>query len=127
MDTPAENKEGYEFGSVMTHAKNLKGVLFIEHGDLDDNVHMQNSVQLIDALMDEGKDFDFTLFPNQRHGYGGKKRRRGQPPRRRFLVQAPPRQVKWRNPRGALSGSGPVRPAAAAGSAPTGKGRSPAG
>jgi dipeptidyl-peptidase 4 len=74
MDAPAENKEGYESGSVVTHAKNLKGVLFIEHGDMDDNVHMQNSVQLINALMDEGKDFDFALFPNQRHGYGGKKR-----------------------------------------------------
>ncbi len=74
MDTPAENKEGYEFGSVLTHAKKLKGVLLIEHGDMDDNVHMQNSVQLINALMDEGKTFDFMLFPNQRHGYGGKKR-----------------------------------------------------
>ncbi len=74
MDTPAENKEGYDFGSVMTHAKNLKGVLLLMHGDMDDNVHMQNSVQLIDALMDEGKMFEYMVFPNQRHGFGGKKR-----------------------------------------------------
>ena len=74
MDTPAENKEGYAFGSVLTHAKKLKGVLLIEHGDMDDNVHLQNSVQLINTLLDEGKTFDFMLFPNQRHGYGGKKR-----------------------------------------------------
>ncbi len=74
MDTPAENKDGYEFGSVVTHANKLKGVLLIEHGDMDDNVHLQNSVQLIDALMEEGKTFDFSLYPNQRHGYGGKKR-----------------------------------------------------
>ena len=74
MDTPAENKEGYEFGSVMTHAKNLKGVLLLMHGDMDDNVHMQNTVQLIDALMDEGKMFEYMVFPNQRHGFGGKKR-----------------------------------------------------
>ncbi len=74
MDTPEENKEGYEFASVLTHVKKLKGVLLLEHGDLDDNVHMQNSVQLISALMDEGKTFDFVLFPNQRHGYGGRKR-----------------------------------------------------
>jgi dipeptidyl-peptidase-4 len=73
MDTPHENKEGYDFGSVMTHAKKLKGVLLIEHGDMDDNVHMQNSVQLINALIDLDKPFDFVLFPNQRHGYGGKK------------------------------------------------------
>jgi len=74
MDTPAENKEGYEFGSVMTHAKNLKGVLFLEHGDMDDNVHMQNTVQLIDALMEQDKNFEYIVFPNQRHGFGGKKR-----------------------------------------------------
>jgi dipeptidyl-peptidase-4 len=74
MDTPAENKEGYEFGSVMTHAKNLKGILLLMHGDMDDNVHMQNTVQLIDALMDEGKMFEYMVFPNQRHGFGGKKR-----------------------------------------------------
>jgi dipeptidyl-peptidase-4 len=74
MDAPAENKEGYEFGSVMTHAKNLKGALFLEHGDMDDNVHMQNTNQLIDALMDQDKIFEYMVFPNQRHGFGGKKR-----------------------------------------------------
>ena len=74
MDTPAENKEGYEFGSVMTHAKNLKGVLLLEHGDMDDNVHIQNTIQFIDALMDQDKIFEYMVFPNQRHGFGGKKR-----------------------------------------------------
>ncbi len=74
MDTPAENKEGYEFGSVMTHAKKLKGVILLEHGDMDDNVHMQNTLQFIDALMDQDKVFEYMVFPNQRHGFGGKKR-----------------------------------------------------
>ena len=74
MDTPAENKEGYEFGSAMTHAKKLKGVLLLEHGDMDDNVHMQNTIQFIDALMDQDKVFEYMVFPNQRHGFGGKKR-----------------------------------------------------
>jgi len=74
MDTPAENKEGYEFGSVMTHAKKLKGVLLLEHGDMDDNVHLQNTIQFIDALMDQDKVFEYMVFPNQRHGFGGKKR-----------------------------------------------------
>ncbi len=74
MDKPEENKGGYEFGSVLTHAHKLKGKLVIEHGDLDDNVHMQNTIQLINILMDKDKIFDFVLYPGQRHGYRGKKR-----------------------------------------------------
>ena len=74
MDTPAENKEGYEFGSVITHAAKLKGVLLLEHGDMDDNVHMQNTIQLVDALMDKGKMFELMVFPNQRHGFRETKR-----------------------------------------------------
>jgi dipeptidyl-peptidase-4 len=41
---------------------------------MDDNVHMQNTIQLVDVLMDQGKIFDFMLYPNQRHGFGGTKR-----------------------------------------------------
>jgi len=74
MDTPAENPEGYKNGSVMTHAPKFKGVLFLEHGALDDNVHAQNSIQLIDRLIDLDKDFRFMLLPKQRHGSVGKKR-----------------------------------------------------
>ena len=74
MDTPAENEKGYEFGSVLTHAGKLKGRLLLLHGDMDDNVHMQNTVQLIDALMDQDKMFEYMVFPNQRHGFDGKKR-----------------------------------------------------
>ena len=74
MDRPYENEEGYTFGSAMTHAKNMKGVLFMSHGDLDDNVHMQNTVQLIGKLMDLGKQFEFMLYPDQRHGFRGSKR-----------------------------------------------------
>ncbi len=74
MDTPAENKEGYEFGSVIAHAAKLKGVLLLEHGDMDDNVHMQNTIQLVDALMDKGKMFELMVFPNQRHGFREAKR-----------------------------------------------------
>ncbi len=74
MDRPNENEEGYKFGSALTHAKNLKGILFLTHGDMDDNVHMQNTIQLIDTLMDHGKQFGFMLYPDQRHGFRGKKR-----------------------------------------------------
>jgi len=73
MDSPVENPEGYRAGSVLTYAPKLKGVLFLEHGALDDNVHAQNSVQFIDRLMDEDKDFGFMLMPKQRHGNRGKK------------------------------------------------------
>lgn len=74
MDRPAENPEGYKAGSIQTYADKLKGALFMEHGDLDDNVHMQNTVQLMGKLMEADKDFEFMLYPNQRHGFRGKTR-----------------------------------------------------
>ena len=75
MDTPEENPDGYTAGSVMTHADKLKGKLLITHGTMDDNVHMQNILQLIDKLQDLDKDFELMLYPNQRHGVGGPKRK----------------------------------------------------
>ena len=73
MDTPAENPEGYKNSSVMTYADRYKGLLRIVHGTMDDNVHMQNSIQLIDKLEDLGKHFEFMLYPGGRHGWGGAK------------------------------------------------------
>jgi dipeptidyl-peptidase-4 len=70
MDTPKENPEGYAFGSVMTHVKNYKGLLRIVHGSTDDNVHFQNSLQLVDTLENLGKHFEFMAYPNERHGWG---------------------------------------------------------
>ncbi|MDH4197896.1 MAG: prolyl oligopeptidase family serine peptidase, partial [Candidatus Aminicenantes bacterium] len=74
MDTPAENPAGYDAASILTHAVKLKGVLFLVHGEIDDNVHLQNTVQLIDRLTDLGKPFGFMLYPGERHGLDGKKR-----------------------------------------------------
>jgi dipeptidyl-peptidase-4 len=75
MDRPIDNPEGYEFGAAMTHADKFKGILFMSHGNLDDNVHMQNTIQLIDKLMDlEKSGFGFMVYPDQRHGTRGKKR-----------------------------------------------------
>jgi dipeptidyl-peptidase-4 len=71
MDTPAENPEGYAAGSVMSHADKYKGMLRIYHGTMDDNVHMQNSLQLIRKLQDSKKHFEFMLYPGGRHGWGG--------------------------------------------------------
>ena len=73
MDKPSENEEGYKTGSSLTYAANLKGKFYLSHGDMDDNVHMQNSIQLISKLQDEGKTFQFMLYPNGRHGWGGPK------------------------------------------------------
>ena len=73
MDTPQENPEGYKDGSTLTYVKNYRGKLFMTHGDMDDNVHMQNSIYLISKLQDEGKSFEFMLYPDGRHGWGGAK------------------------------------------------------
>ena len=74
MDTPAENPEGYEFGSVMTHADKYKGTMLITHGTMDDNVHMQNTIQFIEKLQTLNKDFELMLYPNDRHGIRPPKR-----------------------------------------------------
>ncbi len=73
MDKPSENAEGYRNSSALQYAGRLKGRFYLAHGDLDDNVHMQNSIQLISKLQDEGKTFQFMLYPNARHGWAGLK------------------------------------------------------
>ena len=70
MDTPDENPDGYKSSSVLSYIDKYKGVLQIVHGTIDDNVHMQNSLQLIAALEDKGKDFEMTFYPGGRHGWG---------------------------------------------------------
>ena len=70
MDKPEENPEGYKFGSALTHADKYKGYLLITHGTLDDNVHMQNTIQLVDKFTNLDKDFELMLYPNERHGIG---------------------------------------------------------
>lgn len=74
MDTPEENPEGYKKSSAMEYAKNLKGKLLIVHGTMDDNVHLQNSLQFVSKLQDLNKDFSMMFYPGGRHGWRGKKR-----------------------------------------------------
>ena len=74
MGLPDENPEGYEYGSAITHANNYKGLLRIVHGMMDDNVHMQNVIQLVDRLETLNKHFELMLYPNERHGVGFRKR-----------------------------------------------------
>jgi dipeptidyl-peptidase-4 len=73
MDTPHDNPEGYKDSSPLTFVDNYKGKLYMVHGDMDDNVHLQNSIYLISKLEDEGKIFEFMLYPEGRHGWGGAK------------------------------------------------------
>ncbi len=72
MDKPSENPEGYAYGSVMSYADRLKGKLRITAGNMDDNVHYQNTLQLIDKFENLGKDFELMIYTNERHGYRGK-------------------------------------------------------
>lgn len=73
MDTPQDNAEGYKVGSVLSYVKNYKGGLRVLHGDLDDNVHMQNTMQLVDALTDQSLPFELMIYPGSRHGFGRSK------------------------------------------------------
>jgi dipeptidyl-peptidase-4 len=67
MWIPQENKAGYDAGSAMTYAKDLKGRLLIYYGTADNNVHPSNSLQLIKALQDAGKSFDVQVGPDSGH------------------------------------------------------------
>jgi dipeptidyl-peptidase-4 len=73
MNKPEDNPQGYKNTAVLTYVNRYKGLLRIVHGTTDDNVHMQNSLQLINALEDRGKHFELMIYPNQRHGIQGGK------------------------------------------------------
>jgi len=68
MMTPQNNREGYDRNSILKAAKDLSGRLLLIHGVMDDNVHMQNTIQFANELQKEGKQFDLMLYPTQRHG-----------------------------------------------------------
>lgn len=75
MQTPQENPSGYDQNSPLTHAENLKGNLLLVHGTSDDNVHVDNTMKLIDVLVRANKDFDWLIYPDRDHGiYGGNTR-----------------------------------------------------
>ena len=68
MQTPQNNPEGYKKSSPTAAAKNLHGKLLLIHGAIDDNVHMQNTIQFVYELQKAGKQFELMLYPKQRHG-----------------------------------------------------------
>ena len=72
MQTPQENASGYDDNSPINHVSKLKGNFLLIHGTADDNVHVQNSMQMIEALVQANKQFDWAIYPDKNHGiYGG--------------------------------------------------------
>ena len=82
MDTPQNNPEGYAVSKVMNYVSgyptDYKSMQIVEpvmlkltHGTGDDNVHHQNTLQLLDVMHQEGKKFDFMIYPDGMHGYHG--------------------------------------------------------
>ncbi|WGK65368.1 S9 family peptidase [Croceiramulus getboli] len=75
MATPQENPSGYDQNSPVTHVDKLKGKYLLVHGSADDNVHVQNTMSLIEALVQANKQFDWAIYPDKNHGiYGGNTR-----------------------------------------------------
>ncbi len=74
LKRPQDNAAGYDDNSPVTHAGKLKGKFLLIHGTGDDNVHFQNSVALQQELINQGKQFETFVYPNQAHGVRGRSR-----------------------------------------------------
>ena len=75
MVTPQENASGYDDNSPINHVDKLKGDFLLVHGSADDNVHLQNTMRLAEALIQADKQFDWAVYPDKNHGiYGGNTR-----------------------------------------------------
>ena len=71
MQTPQENPSGYDDNSPINFVKKLKGKFLLIHGSADDNVHVQNSMQMMEALIQANKQFDSQIYPDKDHGIRG--------------------------------------------------------
>lgn len=80
MGTPKSNATGYDASDLTKLAKNLKGKLLLVHALMDENVHFQNTADLIDAFVAENKPFDLLVYPGERHGYRS-------PPARKYAAR----------------------------------------
>ncbi|HWJ92714.1 MAG TPA: S9 family peptidase [Flavisolibacter sp.] len=71
MRTPAENKQGYDENAPLNFTDRIKGNFLLIHGTADDNVHFQNSVEFVKALVKSNIDFTSAYYPNKNHGISG--------------------------------------------------------
>jgi len=71
MRTPQENPDGYDLNSPVHNTELIKGNYLLCHGSGDDNVHYQNAMELIKAMISNGKQFDLMIYPNKNHGIYG--------------------------------------------------------
>lgn len=74
MDTPQNNPEGYRRACALNyveHYDDSRSTLKLTHGTGDDNVHFQNTLQLVDALQKADKQFELMIYPDGMHGYRG--------------------------------------------------------
>ncbi|MDA9898158.1 S9 family peptidase [Flavobacteriales bacterium] len=75
MRTPQENASGYDDNSPINHVDSLKGNFLLIHGTADDNVHVQNTYEMVSALVKANKQFELFVYPDKNHGiYGGNTR-----------------------------------------------------
>ncbi|WP_282132659.1 S9 family peptidase [Cellulophaga baltica] len=75
MQTPQENPSGYDDNSPFNYPELLKGDYLLVHGTGDDNVHVQNTMRMVEALVQANKPFDWAIYPDKNHGiYGGNTR-----------------------------------------------------
>lgn len=75
LGLPQNNAAGYDNNSPINHVEKLKGNFLLVHGSADDNVHVQNTMRLVEALVQANKQFDWAIYPDKNHGiYGGNTR-----------------------------------------------------
>ncbi|WP_417599722.1 S9 family peptidase [Owenweeksia hongkongensis] len=75
MDTPQNNGNGYDDNSPINHVEKMRGKYLLVHGSADDNVHVQNTMRMVSALVAADKQFDLFIYPDKNHGiYGGNTR-----------------------------------------------------
>ncbi len=75
MRTPQENADGYDDNSPLSHAEKIKGNYLIIHGSADDNVHLQNTMEFTERMVQAGVKFDMAIYTNRNHGiFGGNTR-----------------------------------------------------
>jgi dipeptidyl-peptidase-4 len=71
LQTPSENPGGYDENSPINFCHLLKGKYLLVHGTGDDNVHFQNTIEMITALNKAGKQYDLAVYPDKNHGIAG--------------------------------------------------------